>query len=50
MGTFVIALAHFVSEMLVFKTAAPTAGAISPLVVASGSLIAMALQLRSYEH
>lgn len=36
-GTFVIALVHFVSELLVFRTAKLSAGSVSPLIVACAS-------------
>ena len=39
MWTFVIALAHFTSEVLVFKTAKLSPGIISPLIVACQSYI-----------
>ncbi|KDN53228.1 Erg28-domain-containing protein [Tilletiaria anomala UBC 951] len=48
MWTYVIALGHFGSEVLAFKTAKFTAGIISPLIVASTSLATMALQYRHY--
>ncbi|KAL9934934.1 hypothetical protein V8E36_006010 [Tilletia maclaganii] len=48
MWSFVIALAHFSSEVAVFKTAKLSPGIISPLIVASSSLAAMALQYKYY--
>ncbi|CBQ72010.1 related to ERG28-involved in synthesis of ergosterol [Sporisorium reilianum SRZ2] len=50
MWSFVIALAHFISETLVYKTAKLGPGMISPLIVASSSLTAMYLQYGSYVH
>lgn len=47
-GTFVIALVHFVSELCIFRTTALGPGIISPLIVASASLVAMVLQFRNY--
>ncbi|SNX83079.1 related to ERG28 - involved in synthesis of ergosterol [Melanopsichium pennsylvanicum] len=48
MWSFVIALAHFISETFVFKTAKMGPGIISPLIVASSSLAAMYAHYRSY--
>ncbi|PWZ00473.1 Erg28-like protein [Testicularia cyperi] len=41
MWSFAIALGHFATEVFVFKTAKLTPGIISPLIVASSSLISM---------
>jgi hypothetical protein len=50
MGTYVIALAHFTSEWLIFKSASLTSpGLISPLIVASTSFLWMAAKY-SYYH
>ncbi|PWN98688.1 Erg28-like protein [Tilletiopsis washingtonensis] len=47
--TYVLALAHFSSEVFVYKTASIRApGVISPLIVASSSLAAMLLQHQHY--
>ncbi|XP_038072578.1 ergosterol biosynthetic protein 28 homolog [Patiria miniata] len=39
--SFVLALAYFAAEFLIFKTAALTVGVISPLIVAGGSTVLM---------
>jgi hypothetical protein len=46
--TYVIALAHFASEWLVFGTAKMGKGLVGPLCVASGSLIWMLLKWEVY--
>lgn len=48
LGTFVIACYHFVSEMLFFGTLATAAGSISPILVASSSIVAMVSQYSYY--
>ncbi|KAK0543397.1 ergosterol biosynthesis protein [Tilletia horrida] len=48
MWSYVIALAHFGSEVAVYKTAKMSAGIISPFIVASVSLGAMVLQYKHY--
>ncbi|KAN0062700.1 ergosterol biosynthesis protein [Thecaphora frezii] len=48
MGSFAIALLHFSSEVLVFKTAKLSAGIISPLIVASTSFAAMWIKYADY--
>ncbi|EPQ26755.1 uncharacterized protein PFL1_05734 [Pseudozyma flocculosa PF-1] len=50
MGSFVIALFHFTTEVLVFKTAKLSAGIISPLIVASSSLVTMWIKYADYIH
>ena len=47
-GTFVVALVHFVSELLIFRTAKLSAGSVSPLIVASVSLWLMVSQYSFY--
>jgi len=46
--TYVIALAHFGSEWLVFGTAKMGKGLVGPLCVATGSLVWMLLQWEVY--
>ena len=46
--TYVIALAHFASEWLVFGTAKMGKGLIGPLCVSSGTLVWMLLQWEVY--
>lgn len=41
LGTFVLALGHFLSEALIYQTAPLIGGVIAPLVVASISILAM---------
>ncbi|WFD32088.1 ergosterol biosynthesis protein [Malassezia sp. CBS 17886] len=48
LGTFVIAAVHFISELLVFRTLGAATGSVSPILVASSSMVAMALQYRYY--
>ncbi|SPO23298.1 related to ERG28 - involved in synthesis of ergosterol [Ustilago trichophora] len=48
MWSFVIALAHFISETFIYKTAKISPGIISPLIVASSSLTAMYLHYGAY--
>ncbi|XP_023958092.1 ergosterol biosynthetic protein 28 homolog isoform X2 [Chrysemys picta bellii] len=44
--TFLIALAHFLSEVFVYGTAAPTIGVLAPLMVASFSILGMLIGLQ----
>merc|ERR1712032_1796217 len=46
--TYIIALAHFGSEVFVYKTAKLNVGIISPFVVASSSLVALLAQYGHY--
>ncbi|KIS70624.1 uncharacterized protein UMAG_01789 [Mycosarcoma maydis] len=48
MWSFAIALAHFISETFIYKTAKLGPGIVSPLIVASSSLTAMYLQYGAY--
>ncbi|PWN36780.1 Erg28-like protein [Meira miltonrushii] len=49
MFTFALALAHFSSEVFVYKTATLNSpGTISPFIVASSSFLAMAVQYHNY--
>lgn len=48
LGTFVIACFHFVSELLYFGTLAAAVGSISPILVASSSIVAMVRQYSYY--
>ncbi|XP_048075980.1 ergosterol biosynthetic protein 28 homolog isoform X1 [Ursus arctos] len=47
--TFLLALGHFLSELFVFGTAAPTIGVLAPLMVASFSILGMLVGLRYLE-
>ncbi|KAL7748618.1 ergosterol biosynthesis protein [Sorochytrium milnesiophthora] len=47
-GTYIIALGHMLSEVLVFRTAKPSVGSISPLVVASTSMLWMWMSWDKY--
>jgi len=47
--TFLLALGHFLSELFVFGTAAPTIGVLAPLMVASFSILGMLAGLRYLE-
>ncbi|KAM6170809.1 ergosterol biosynthetic protein 28 homolog [Erethizon dorsatum] len=47
--TFFLALGHFLSELLVFGTAAPTIGVLAPLMVASFSILGMLVGLQYLE-
>ncbi|XP_038261838.1 ergosterol biosynthetic protein 28 homolog isoform X6 [Dermochelys coriacea] len=44
--TFLIALGHFLSEVFVYGTAAPTIGVLAPLMVASFSILGMLIGLQ----
>ncbi|KAJ7727284.1 hypothetical protein DFH07DRAFT_851864 [Mycena maculata] len=46
--TYLIAFAHFASELLIFRTATPNAGVISPVLVSTTSLIWMFSQYDYY--
>ncbi|KAF7312321.1 Erg28-like protein [Mycena indigotica] len=46
--TYLIAFGHFASELLIFKTATPNLGVISPVIVSTTSLIWMFLQYDFY--
>ena len=46
--TFVLALAHFLSEWLLFGTATMGRGLIGPMCVATGSLVWMLVQWEFY--
>ncbi|KAK6481400.1 putative ergosterol biosynthetic protein 28 isoform X1 [Huso huso] len=41
LGTFVLALGHFLSEAFIYKTAPLTIGVMAPLIVASVSIVGM---------
>ncbi|KAM7158042.1 ergosterol biosynthetic protein 28 homolog isoform 2-T2 [Molossus nigricans] len=47
--TFLLALGHFLSELFVYGTAAPTIGVLAPLMVASLSILGMLVGLRYLE-
>ncbi|VTJ69769.1 Hypothetical predicted protein [Marmota monax] len=47
--TFLLALGHFLSELFVFGTAAPTIGVLAPLMVASFSILGMLVGLQYLE-
>ncbi|XP_013822787.1 PREDICTED: probable ergosterol biosynthetic protein 28 isoform X2 [Capra hircus] len=47
--TFFLALGHFLSELFVFGTAAPTIGVMAPLTVASISILGMLVGLQHLE-
>ncbi|XP_061037087.1 ergosterol biosynthetic protein 28 homolog isoform X2 [Eubalaena glacialis] len=47
--TFLLALGHFLSELFVYGTAAPTIGVLAPLMVASFSILGMLVGLRYLE-
>ncbi|KAM9202850.1 ergosterol biosynthetic protein 28 homolog isoform 1-T1 [Dugong dugon] len=47
--TFLLALGHFLSELFVYGTAAPTVGVLAPLMVASFSVLGMLVGLRYLE-
>ncbi|XP_007530194.1 ergosterol biosynthetic protein 28 homolog isoform X1 [Erinaceus europaeus] len=47
--TFFLALGHFLSELLIYGTAAPTVGVLAPLLVASFSILGMLAGLRCLE-
>ncbi|XP_066128737.1 ergosterol biosynthetic protein 28 homolog isoform X1 [Saccopteryx bilineata] len=47
--TFLLALGHFLSELFVYGTAAPTVGVLAPLMVASFSILGMLVGLRYLE-
>ncbi|XP_027714311.1 probable ergosterol biosynthetic protein 28 isoform X2 [Vombatus ursinus] len=47
--TFFLALGHFLTEVFVFETAAPTVGVLAPLMVASFSVFGMLLGLQYLE-
>nr|XP_014334267.1 PREDICTED: probable ergosterol biosynthetic protein 28 isoform X1 [Bos mutus]XP_014334268.1 PREDICTED: probable ergosterol biosynthetic protein 28 isoform X1 [Bos mutus] len=47
--TFFLALGHFLCELFVFGTAAPTIGVMAPLMVASISILGMLVGLRHLE-
>uniref|UniRef100_A0A9L0ISB3 Ergosterol biosynthesis 28 homolog n=1 Tax=Equus asinus TaxID=9793 RepID=A0A9L0ISB3_EQUAS len=47
--TFFLALGHFLSELFVYGTAAPTIGVLAPLMVASFSILGMLVGLRYLE-
>ncbi|XP_060274394.1 ergosterol biosynthetic protein 28 homolog [Ovis aries] len=47
--TFFLALGHFLSELFVFGTAAPTIGIMAPLTVASISILGMLVGLQHLE-
>ncbi|XP_067389088.1 ergosterol biosynthetic protein 28 homolog [Emydura macquarii macquarii] len=44
--TFLMALGHFLSEVFVYGTAAPTIGVLAPLMVASFSILGMLIGLQ----
>ncbi|KAJ7707773.1 hypothetical protein B0H17DRAFT_1156297 [Mycena rosella] len=46
--TYLIAFGHFASELLIFRTATPNPGVISPVIVSTTSLIWMFSQYDSY--
>nr|GAT60811.1 Erg28-like protein [Mycena chlorophos] len=46
--TYLIAFGHFASELLIFRTATPNPGVISPVVVSTTSLVWMFLQYDFY--
>ncbi|KAJ7650348.1 hypothetical protein FB45DRAFT_887653 [Roridomyces roridus] len=46
--TYLIAFAHFASELLIFRTAAPNPGVIAPVIVSTTSLIWMFTQYDFY--
>ncbi|KAF7327628.1 Erg28-like protein [Mycena kentingensis (nom. inval.)] len=46
--TYLIAFGHFASELLIFRTATPNAGVLSPVVVSTTSLIWMFSQYDYY--
>ncbi|KZO96711.1 Erg28-like protein [Calocera viscosa TUFC12733] len=48
LGTYVIALFHFLSEWLVFGTCALGGGVVSPIIVASTSIVWMVSQREFY--
>uniref|UniRef100_A0A8D1T7R2 Ergosterol biosynthesis 28 homolog n=1 Tax=Sus scrofa TaxID=9823 RepID=A0A8D1T7R2_PIG len=47
--TFFLALGHFLTELFVFGTAAPTISVLAPLVVASSSILGMLVGLQYLE-
>uniref|UniRef100_A0A6I8PAR3 Ergosterol biosynthesis 28 homolog n=1 Tax=Ornithorhynchus anatinus TaxID=9258 RepID=A0A6I8PAR3_ORNAN len=47
--TFLLALGHFLSEVFVYGTAAPTIGVLAPLMVASFSIMGMLIGLQYLE-
>ncbi|KAI6067903.1 putative ergosterol biosynthetic protein 28 isoform X1 [Aix galericulata] len=47
--TFVVALAHFLSEVFIYHTAALTMGIMAPLMVASFSILGMLIGLQYLE-
>ncbi|XP_058149043.1 ergosterol biosynthetic protein 28 homolog isoform X2 [Dasypus novemcinctus] len=47
--TFILALGHFLSELLIYGTVAATIGVLSPLIVASSSILAMLAGLQYLE-
>ncbi|KAM4853175.1 ergosterol biosynthetic protein 28 homolog isoform 1-T2 [Thomomys bottae] len=47
--TFLLALGHFLSELFLFGTAAPTIGVLAPLMVASFSILGMLVGLQYLE-
>ncbi|KAL4692850.1 hypothetical protein H8959_016660 [Pygathrix nigripes] len=47
--TFLLALGHFLSELFVYGTAAPTIGVLAPLMVASFSILGMLVGLQYLE-
>ncbi|XP_012415549.1 ergosterol biosynthetic protein 28 homolog isoform X1 [Trichechus manatus latirostris] len=47
--TFLLALGHFLSELFVYGTAAPTVGVLAPLMVASFSVLGMLVGLQYLE-
>uniref|UniRef100_A0A8C8R4U3 Ergosterol biosynthesis 28 homolog n=1 Tax=Pelusios castaneus TaxID=367368 RepID=A0A8C8R4U3_9SAUR len=44
--TFLMALGHFLSEVFIYGTAAPTIGVLAPLMVASFSILGMLIGLQ----
>lgn len=47
--TFLLALGHFLSELFIYGTAAPTIGVLAPLMVASFSVLGMLAGFRYLE-
>ncbi|XP_061467778.1 ergosterol biosynthetic protein 28 homolog isoform X2 [Rhineura floridana] len=47
--TFFLALGHFLSEVFIYSTAAPTIGILAPLMVASFSILGMLIGLQYLE-